>query len=495
MARPKPAPEPDRYEPCERCGEAYLTAAWWQDTPICCYCYNQAKRIVGQCAECGHSGIVPGRTPAGQYLCRPCSGITLNVDCTECGAETELYRHGHCWRCELSHHVDALVTNPETGTINPQLVVLADALKNMPRPNSGLTWLRNQNVRDILQQLATADTIDRNLLESLPTGRSATHIRALLDEHGLAGARIDFRARFAAWADTKLATLTNPDSQLIIRSYIRWHLSHRLDENCTQGRFLAAKQGVTVAIDFLNFLDAIDLSIHNLDQSQIDAFIASGTETNRLLLRFLPWATATYRLPSLKITPHQRGTTNAKTQAEQVEQLSSLFENPRLTPRDRLAAALIVVFGQPTHKVAALRWDQITSDTTVTITFGAHPIDLDAPLDQLVTEIETSTTNKQTASHPDSPWVFPGALPGNHLSEGYLRLRLNALGFPSLATRLGTWRTITQAAPPPVLAEALGIHPQTAIHHALQGVSQYGAYVATRHVVDEESRSSDPTAH
>ncbi|WP_288438763.1 hypothetical protein [uncultured Gordonia sp.] len=480
MARPKPAPEPDRYEPCERCGQAYLTAAWWQDTPICCYCYNQAKRLVGQCVECGHSGIVPGRTTAGHYLCRTCSGIRLNVDCVECGAEAELYRHGHCWRCELAHQVDELLTNPHTGTINSQLVGLAEALKQMPRPNSGVTWLRNPTVRTILQEIAAVDAVDQQLLNSLPVNRSAVHIRALLDEHGIAGARVDFRTRFTTWADSKLATLTSPDNQLVMRSYIQWHLSRRFDDNCTNGTFLAAKQGVTVAIDFLNFLDVLQVPIRDIDQSQVDTFIATGSETNRLLNRFLPWAIKTYRLPPLTISPHRRGTTRALTETEQVEQLTKLFANEQLTPRDRLAATLIVVFGQATHKVAALRWDQIDRDGTCTITLGTHPITLESPLDQLVVEVAESTTNRQTAAHSASVWVFPGYQPGNHLGESHLRLRLKALGFPSLATRLGTWQTITQTAPPPVLADALGIHPQTAIQHALRGSSQFGAYVAER---------------
>ncbi|MDL9949049.1 hypothetical protein QSJ19_26440, partial [Gordonia sp. ABSL11-1] len=70
------------------------------------------------------------------------------------------------------------------------------------------------------------------------------HIRALLDEHGIAGARVDFRTRFTTWADSKLATLTSLDNQLVMRSYIQWHLSRRFDDNCTNGTFLAAKQGV-----------------------------------------------------------------------------------------------------------------------------------------------------------------------------------------------------------------------------------------------------------
>jgi hypothetical protein len=34
--------------------------------------------------------------------------------------------------------------------------------------------------------------------------------------------------------------------------------------------------------------------------------------------------------------------------------------------------------------------------------------------------------------------------------------------------------------PPPVLADALGLNPQTAIRHARRGSGQYGAYVADR---------------
>ena len=139
-----------------------------------------------------------------------------------------------------------------------------------------------------------------------------------------------------------------------------------------------------------------------------------------------------------------------------------------------------MVFGQATHKVAALRWDQIDRDGTCTITLGTHPITLESPLDQLVVEVAESTTNRQTAAHSTSEWVFPGYQPGNHLGESQLRSRLKALGFPSLTTRLATWQTITQTAPPPVLADALGIHPRTAIQHALRGSSQFGAYVAER---------------
>ena len=485
MARPKPPPDPTKYIECERCGQAYPTAAWWHDTPICCYCYNAAKRTTGRCVQCGHTGICPGRTDTCQYLCRACSGIRLNVDCAICGDEAELYRGAHCWRCELGFQVDELLTNPATGRMNDHLEPLASALKSMPRPNSGITWLRNTDVRSILQELAQVGTIDQSVLARLPRSRSTTHIRALLAEHGIADARVDYRETFDAWSADKLIGLADPASQLVLRSYIRWHLAHKLDETCTAGRFLASKQSVTVTADFLNWLACQNVSIAEIEQTDIDRYLSEGTETRRLLSRFLPWATKTYRLPTIEITPHRRDTTREKTTNEQIEQLRILFAHPDLTPQDRLMAALILVFGQQTHKVVALQWGDITTiDGALAITLGKHPVMLEHPLDDLVGAVRNSCANRQTASNAKSNWVFPGYLPGSHLSANHIRTRLKNLGFPSLSTRIGTWQTITQTSPPPVLADALGLHPQTAIRHAQRGSGQYGAYVADRRAAD-----------
>jgi hypothetical protein len=105
---------------------------------------------------------------------------------------------------------------------------------------------------------------------------------------------------------------------------------------------------------------------------------------------------------------------------------------------------------------------------------------LERPLGELVVAVNQSVANRQTAANAGSPWVFPGYRPGSHLNANHVRLRLKNLGFPSLSTRIGTWQSITQTTPPPVLAEALGVNPQTAIRHARRGSGQYGAYVADR---------------
>lgn len=481
MARPKPLPDPSKYGPCHRCNQAYPAVARWQDQPICNYCYLAGKRTTGCCTKCGHIGICPGRTPTGGLLCRNCSGIHLNVDCARCGAEAELYRAGHCWRCELSDQVNQLLTHPESGNITVELEPFAAALKSMSRPNSGVTWLRNQQVRSILRQLALSPTIEGSLLDGLPPSRHTTHIRALLTQHGVTAAKVDYRDRFDAWSVDKIAQVTDPASRRVLRSYLRWHLAHKLDDGCSEGRFLASKQAVTVAAEFLNWLATQSILFAEASQTDLDRYIAEGPETRRLLTRFLPWAIKSYRLPKLEITPHRRDTTREKTADEQVEQLRNLFTHPEMTAQDRLMAALILVFGQPAHKVVALQWKDFTiHDGAQAISLGKHPVILEQPLDELVAAVSQSVTNRQTAANPGSPWVFPGYRPGSHLNANHVRLRLKKLGFPSLSTRIGTWQSITQTTPPPVLAEALGVNPQTAIRHARRGSGQYGAYIADR---------------
>jgi hypothetical protein len=97
--------------------EHYEIVANWPDGGICGYCYQQAKRTRGTC-RCGHEGVSPGRIedlPA----CRGCSGVTLNVDCRQCGAEDELYHQGRCWSCTLAATVDRLLADPAKAPSRP----------------------------------------------------------------------------------------------------------------------------------------------------------------------------------------------------------------------------------------------------------------------------------------------------------------------------------------------------------------------------------------
>ena len=118
-----------------------------------------------------------------------------------------------------------------------------------------------------------------------------------------------------------------------------------------------------------------------------------------------------------------------------------------MSPRDRLAAILVLVYGQQIEKVAVLTWEGITvTDGIVSIDLAGFPIRLDSPLDQPVRDLIAAPLHCQTAAHPNSPWVFRGAKPGRHLDPAHLRARLKPT-FSILEARLGTLHELTRIAP------------------------------------------------
>jgi hypothetical protein len=86
-----------------------------------------------------------------------------------------------------------------------------------------------------------------------------------------------------------------------------------------------------------------------------------------------------------------------------------------------------------------------------------------------------------TATNPTSPWLFPGQLAGEHRSYRRIVRVPHQLGIPARASRLAARRHLVNQAPPAVLADALGVTPDTAVRHALLSGADWSAYAARRH--------------
>jgi integrase len=483
MARPRKPEDPGRWPiACARCRGHYQLVANWPDGSICGYCYQAAKRTVGICA-CGHQGVLPG-VVEGRPACRRCSGVRLNVDCTVCGDEAELYSGGRCQRCGLRETAQRLLAHPDTGVIAPQLQVIVDALAEMDRPNSGLTWIRQAHVQRVLRELAAHPTLTHEVLDQLPPGRTTDYVRGLLVEHGALASRDERLARFQSWAVTAQQRITTDEHRKLVARFIRWSLGKRLHSMnlVTDSAFLRAKQTVTATIEFCNWLTAEHgITVEHLTQAHIDLWQASGPSTREHVLRFIRWAIKAKLIPAdLEVAPHRRGTAPKMPIDQQNAVIEKVAHQQTLHPRDRLAAILIIVFAQRAEDVAALTWKQITiSAEKVSITLAGIPIDLPPPLDEPVRALAVSNYNNQTAAHPKSPWVFRGYRPGMHVTPMHLRARLRPV-FAALEARLGTLNELTQTTPIAILAETLGYSPQTLEAHARASGSTYARYVATR---------------
>lgn len=481
MSRPRKASDPAQWaEPCGRCAEHHQIAARWPEAGICGYCYQQAKRTRGTCA-CGHEGILPGRTN-GQPACRKCSGIRLNVDCLVCGEEDELHSGGRCWTCTLSATVDRLLGQPDSGPASPALELIATALKSMKRANSGLTWIRQPHVTAFLQQLATSPVITHEAIDDLPPSRTREYVRGLLVEHNALPRRDELSARFSVWAENALEQITTIQHRDIIRRYIRWHHQRRMNQmdEVSQGTFLRSKQSVTVAIKLLNWLNDNGAELTALNQAHLDRWQAEGPTTHGIAARFLEWAKKTSLIdPSLRLQPHRRGTSPRMDATGQTEIVHRLTHANDLSPRDRAAGILVLVFGQHITDIVRLTWDDVTvSEELITISLGTVQIALTQPLDEPWRELAAAPIHDQTAAHPRSNWVFRGASPGRHLRAATLSVRLSK-AFSSRAARLGTLHELTKLAPVAIIAEALGYSPATIERHAVDSSANYAQYIAS----------------
>jgi len=422
-------------------------------------------------------GIIEGR-PA----CRKCTGIKLNVDCVECGAEEELYAQGRCWRCVLSVTIDRLLTNPETGAINDELKPFAAALKSMKRANSGLTWIKQDHVTTFLADLARTPLVSHDIVDQLPRSRTREYVRELLIVHQILPPRDGLLHRYIDWSDDALDRLKSSEHREIATRYIRWHHLRRMHsmKSVSHGTFLRSKQTVTVTIEFLNWLTYRDISIGDLSQADLDTWQAEGPSTREFAIRFLAWAIKTKLVSAdLTMTPHRRGTSSKMSFEDQQDAVAAITSNqPELNPRDTAAAILVLVFGQQIDRVVKLTWDEVVvSDELVTVTLGDIAIALPAPLDEPFRYLAGERDLANTAAHPATNWVFRGYVPGQHINPGHLRNRLKA-AFSTRAARLGTLQELTKLAPAAILASTLGYSPATIERHAVASAATYAQYVS-----------------
>lgn len=480
MSRPRKPEDPIRWPvPCARCTRHHQIVSNWPDGSICGYCYQQAKRTRGTC-RCGHQGVLPGRI-GGQPACRRCSGVTLNVDCKQCGTEDELYDGNRCWGCTLAITVDRMLAHPTRGAIVPELVPLAEALKSMKRANSGLTWIRQKHVSNFLQELAVTKTMTHEAVDALPKSRTREFVRGLLVEHGVLPHRDLYRNRYDEWSREALVRVTDAANRDVMRRYIRWQHQRRMNQmdQVPQGTFLRSKQTVTVAINFLNWLTDRGTELGKLKQEHLDVWQSTGPSTRLIADRFLRWAINTRLVRSdLKIQRHRRGTSRRMNATDQAEAVQRVVHSAELTPRDRAAAILVLVFGQQIEDVVGLTWDDVNvTDDLVTVRVGGIEIALPDPLDGPWRQLAANPDNDLTAAHPNSNWIFRGYSPGCHVDATHLRNRLRAV-FSTRAARLGTLHELTKLAPIAILAEALGYSPATIERHAVDSASAYARYVA-----------------
>lgn len=236
-----------------------------------------------------------------------------------------------------------------------------------------------------------------------------------------------------------------------------------------------------MAIDFLNWLRPRDIALAEANEATYLQWLAGGTTTRSIALRFLNWAKQRRLAPAWKETAPPVSKKAPRVAREDQKTLTELVtRSTDLGARDRAVGILTLVFAQRIESIALIaRSDvKITADT-VSILLGGFPVTLPPPLDEPFRELMANPAHQQTAAHPTPKWLFPGQKPGSPIDAGYLSRSMKRL-FQARAARLGSLSELSKLGPAPIIAEALGYSVHTIEAHRIDSGDNYARYISAR---------------
>lgn len=453
------------------------------DGPLCAACHAEAVRHRGACARCGQVRLLPGADQAsGERLCCRCAGIGEDYTCRRCGTEWAL-RHGLCEWCFLGDSLDLLMAG------DVDLSALRARLLAVARPDRLTIWLYRPSVRELLVGLATGSVLLTHAsLDAFDSRPVAEHVRGLLVAVGLLPARDERLARFDRWVLEHLAEhADSPEDLKVLGLFATWGLRRHLVTSSEaaplrDSQVHTATQYLRVSAAMLAWLhDERGRELAACTQADLDCWFASGPSTHALARSFVRWAIATRRCPALRVPRRVHGTAAVLDQTARLGHLRRLLDPATGHLSHRVAGVLVVLFGQPFSRIAALELDDVVIDGgSARIRLGEGLTPIPPPFSAMFAELVAHRPNLNTATNPTSRWLFPGRSVDSHLTPGTLRSRVMAMGVNLVGARSGALRQLVLDCPPPVVADMLGYAYTTIDRHALRAGSPWASYAALR---------------
>jgi hypothetical protein len=482
-----PSCSPRATATCARCGQDRPPQARWPEGPVCDTCYTAALRRRGSCSRCGqHRRLVAPPGPDAD-TCADCAGAPVFSACGDCGAEDKLYEKGRCARCSLRRRALGLLSDG-TGTIAPELSGVFDAIISARQPRSALNWLRNGAGSALLGDVAAGRlAVTHDALDAHPRRRPADYLRHMLAASGALPPRDEGLARAGRWLEDVLAAITPPADRRLIRAYATWQVMRRLRASSAAGaRPIAvtdnARNNIRAAVSFLEWLRSRGTTLAGAGQPDIDQWLSTGPSA--ILARdFVTWSARRGHCRPVEIPVPARVTGPAISQDERWALISRLLSDTAIDPTDRAAGCLLLLYGQPLSRIAAMTTRQVTRRQNETFfVLGSHEVPVPGPLAAAVRDLTVNGRSHRGVGSPAATgWLFPGHLPGRPITPSTLGERLRAIGIYAQPGRRAALLDLAARMPAAVLADALGLHQTTAakwMHQAGGDWSRYAADLA-----------------
>lgn len=475
---------------CARCGRTFRVLAWiepWPEGHLCSSCHTWALETYGQCGGCGTERMTPGIAPDGDRLCVDCAAIPGHYRCAHCDGEARLHLAGVCARCVLAQRLHDLLDDG-AGNIRPELTSFAEGFCRMTRPRSGLTWIGNDHVQQLLRTLATPGTqVTHDTLNRLSPWRSVAYLRDLLMLHGVLPPADRHLLLFQRWLGDTLTRVDRPEHRQVVERFAAWHVQRRLRRFADNGPVTAkqtqqARAEIRLAIAFLAWLGERRRGLGTCGQADVDAWYADAYTARRLTHAFLRWSMRNQLLTPVAI-PHQNTTNptpiSQKQRLATIRRLLTKDDIPLLT---RVAATLMLLYAQPLTRILRLTIDDVLhQDNEVSIRLGDPPTPIPPPFAGLLRTHIDHRLNLTTATNPDARWLFPGRRGGQPMTPEAIERRLRQHGIPGLRGRTAALRQLVLQAPAPVVAKMLGYNPDHTARLVAEAGGTWSRYAAGDH--------------
>jgi hypothetical protein len=387
-------------------------------------------------------------------------------------------------RARLQALLDELLDDG-TSQIRPELQALADNLLAMPKPDRALNWLHNNpHAGRYLQGLARGEIpLTHDGLHELTSWRTAAHLRDLLMDAGALPTVDRQITLFESWTRKRLTATVDHDHALVLRQFLTWHQLPRMHatarrRSLTPGARNYAAEAFGQAEQLLNWLSEQGVTLVDLTQTDLDRWHAERPD--RAAEIFLGWAhrnghSPRLHMPTTKVRAHRPPISQQK----RLDLTGRAFTDESIALRTRVAACLLLLFAQPVTRIVKLTIDDILRDgPDVYLRLGNPPTPIPAPLSEMILELLQTRANMNTATNPDSRWLFPGGRVGQPLTPGALRQHFQALGLPTTPARTAALGQLVMQVPAPVVAAALGYNDNTTENHRVAAAGNWSRYSA-----------------
>ena len=382
----------------------------------------------GPCARCGQQRRLVAPPGPGADTCADCAGILVFSACTECGTEDKLYEKGRCPRCSLRRRARELLS-AGTGIIPAQLSGVFDAITAARQPRSALNWLRKGAGAGLLADVAAGRlAISHEALDACPhragRGLPAAHAhrrrRAAAPRRGTRP-----RRAMAHQRSSRRSSRRRPAASAGLR-----HLAGDAPAaRQRRSRRPAAHPHRARPQPHPRRREPAGLAPRPRHRRSPPA--GKPTSTSGCAPGRRPaWPGISWPGPpsrghcrKLSIPAPPRATGPAISQDQRWALTARLLHDTTLDPTDRVAGCLLLLYGQPLSRIAAMTTSQVTRhDDQTSLRLGRHDVPVPGPLASAVLQlISGGRSYRGVGSPPATTWLFPGHLPGRPITPGHTR--------------------------------------------------------------------------